>query len=133
MADLLIVDDDAETADLLSELLRFDGHATRVASNGMEGLTLLRDRRPDLVVLDVEMPSLSGPEMALEMFLRDRGLESIPIILCSGVLDLDSVAAEVGTRYFLPKPYDPMVLTHLIQQVLRERAAPHPHLPEKRP
>ncbi|MBX3197791.1 MAG: response regulator [Labilithrix sp.] len=133
MADLLIVDDDAETADLLSELLRFDGHVTRIATNGMEGLTLLRERRPDLVVLDVEMPALTGPEMALEMFLRDRGLENIPIILCSGVLDLDSIAAEVGTRYFLPKPYDPLVLTRLIQRVLEERAAPHPHLQEKRP
>lgn len=131
MADLLIVDDDTDTADLLSELLRFDGHATRVANSGMQGLDLLHDRRPDLVVLDVEMPTLSGPEMALQMFLRDRGLENIPIILCSGVLDLDSVAEEVGTRYFLPKPYDPVVLMHLIQQVLTERAAPHPHLPEK--
>ncbi|MCW5831528.1 MAG: hypothetical protein KIS78_03635, partial [Labilithrix sp.] len=83
--------------------------------------------------LDVEMPALTGPEMALEMFLRDRGLENIPIILCSGVLDLESIAADVGTRYFLPKPYDPSALTRLIQRVLEERAAPQPRLLEKRP
>lgn len=131
MADLLIVDDDVDTADLLSEMLRFDGHDTRVANDGSEGLSLARDRKPDLVVLDVEMPKVSGPEMAHEMFLRDRGLESVPIILCSGVLDLGGVAASVGTRYFLPKPYALDSLLSLIGRVLRERVPPAPPSEER--
>ncbi|AKV02195.1 Two-component response regulator [Labilithrix luteola] len=131
MADLLIVDDDVDTADLLSELLHFDGYDTRVANDGSEALSLLDARKPDLVVLDVEMPKVSGPEMAHQMFMRNHGLESVPIILCSGMLDLGVVAASVGTRYYLSKPYALDSLVSLIGRALRERAAPDPP-PEKR-
>jgi DNA-binding NtrC family response regulator len=133
MANLLIVDDDADMAALLADLLCLSGHTTRVASNGKEGLAALHASKPDLVVLDVEMPMLTGPEMALEMFLRDRGLEHIPVVLCSGVLDLDRVAAFVGTRYFMSKPYDPVVLMELIERALVERVPPHPSVPERQP
>lgn len=125
MADVLIVDDDADTADLLSELLQHMGHTTRVARDGREGLVRLKERLPDVVVLDVEMPKLTGPELALEMFLQDHGLEDVPIVLCSGVLDLEAFADHVGTKYFLAKPYDAGELLSLIELANHERIAPH--------
>ncbi len=124
MADVLIVDDDCDTADLLAELLRHTGHTTRVANDGREGLLFLNERMPDLVVLDVEMPRLTGPEMALEMFIHDHGLEDIPIVLCSGVLDLERFAKHVGTKYFLGKPYDASELLALIDRALAEGTPP---------
>jgi DNA-binding NtrC family response regulator len=126
MSNLLVVDDDSDMALLLADLLGLSGHTVRVANNGREGLEAMRASAPDLVVVDVEMPTLTGPEMALEMFLRDRGLEKIPVILCSGVLDLDRVAAWVGTHYFMSKPYDPGVLLELIERALVEHIPPHP-------
>lgn len=126
MADLLVVDDDVEVGDLVAELFRDEGHRVRVARNGREGLNMLRVRRPDLVLLDVEMPQLTGPEMAHEMFLQNCGLEKIPVVLLSGVLNLQEVAAAVGTPYFLGKPYPLESLLAVAGHALIERASPRP-------
>ncbi len=124
MADLLLVDDDADVTDALSEVLQAEGHEVRVAHDGRQGLALLDERRPDLVVLDVEMPVLTGPDMAHQMFLHNLGMECIPIVLCSGVLDLPRLAAFVGTSYFLPSPFNLSTLLNLLSRVLRERTPP---------
>jgi DNA-binding response OmpR family regulator len=131
MADLLIVDDDRDLAELLGEVLAYHGHQVRFAHDGMDGLRELSRRMPDAVLLDVEMPVLDGPGMAWQMFLRNRGLETIPIILLSGVVDLERLAARVGTPYFLGKPYAPSAVRALCDRALVERAAPVP--PADRP
>ena len=128
MADILIVDDDEDTAEALSELLLLYGHRLRVAHDGLEGLRCLDERLPDLVLLDVEMPRLSGPGMAYQMFLRDLGRERIPIVLLSGLLDLSEVASAVGTPYFLGKPYSIDAVLALIARALEEKAPPMPRL-----
>ena len=123
MANVLIVDDDDDIRSLVSMLVEAAGHSVQQATNGREGVEAVAEQRPDLVVLDVEMPVLTGPEMAYEMFIRNCGVEKIPIILTSGVVGLDEVAEMVGTRYFLPKPYDPTALLQLIERTLHERVA----------
>lgn len=128
MADLLIVDDDADIAELLGEALAHHGHHVRIARDGMEGLSELASRMPDAVLLDVEMPILDGPDMACQMFLRNCGLESIPIILLSGVVDLERIAARVGTPYFLGKPYALSAIRALCDRALAERTPPAPTL-----
>jgi DNA-binding response OmpR family regulator len=124
MANLLLVDDDRDIADTLAEFLRDEGHLVRIADNGGEGLRVLEDGYPDLVLLDVEMPVLDGPCMAHQMFLRDLGRERVPILFLSGVADLPRVAARVGTPYYLPKPFSLDRLLHMLARALRERAAP---------
>src|SRR5262249_13775852 len=99
MADLLVVDDDPDVGDMLADILRCEGHSVRVARGGSQGLTLLAERLPDAVLLDVEMPLMTGPQMALRMFVNDCGQEEIPIVLQSGVKDLPAVAALVNTPY----------------------------------
>lgn len=126
MADLLIVDDDMDVAELLGEALAYRGHSIRIAHDGEEGLRELAVRMPDAVLLDVEMPVLDGPGMAYQMFMRDLGLESIPIVLLSGIVDLESVAARVGTPYFLCKPYSLNAVFSLCARALAERTAPSP-------
>jgi DNA-binding NtrC family response regulator len=127
MAKLLIVDDDHTAGDLLASLMIAEGHDVQVARNGHDGLgALVHGALPELVLLDVEMPILSGPEMAYAMFFRDAGMEKIPVILLSGVLDLPGVAATVGTPYFLEKPYALDRLLTLIGKALVERTPPRP-------
>jgi len=126
MADILVVDDDRDTADALSDFLTMEGHQVRIAGDGLEGLTCLDARLPDLVLLDVEMPRLTGPEMAYEMLVRNVGREKIPIVLLSGFLNLRQVAARVGTKYFLGKPYSIDAALALIARALEERSAPLP-------
>ena len=129
---LLIVDDDSDLADLLAEALRSEGHQVTVAYDGAEGLRLVSAQRPDLLLLDVEMPLVDGPEMAYQLLLRNCGQENIPIVLLSGVVDLPQVAARVGTPYFLAKPYDVEALLPLVDRALAERIPPRPHEPELR-
>ena len=126
MADLLIVDDDRDQARLLGEVLAHHGHQVRLGRDGEDGLRELAIRQPDAVLLDVEMPLLDGPGMAWQMFVRDCGLETIPIILVSGAADLERIAARVGTPYFLAKPYALDALTALCDRALTERAPPVP-------
>jgi DNA-binding NtrC family response regulator len=126
VADVLVVDDDEDVAWTLEQHLLLEGYTVRVAHDGEEGLELLRERMPDLVVLDVEMPLLDGPEMAYRMFVHNCGLENIPIVLSSGVFDLAAVAARVGTPYFTAKPSDPDDVKQLIRRALTERELPRP-------
>jgi CheY-like chemotaxis protein len=131
MANLLIVDDDEDTVSLLEDILASEGHRISVAHDGLQGLERLRSG-VDLILLDVEMPRLTGPGMAYQLFLRDAGDERIPIVLLSGVLDLPRVAAAVGTPYFLAKPYALAALLALIARALAERSPPRPALRQPR-
>jgi DNA-binding NtrC family response regulator len=128
MADLLVVDDDSDLGDMLADVLRANGHSVRVARDGSQGLVALQDRLPEAVLLDVEMPMLTGPQMAVRMFLHDCGQEEIPIILQSGVKDLGSVAAFVNTPYFLKKPFTLEQMLNLLGRALDERIPPRPSL-----
>jgi len=126
VADLLIVDDDLDSAEALADILRVEGHEVRVGYDGREGLRLARERYPALALLDVEMPHLDGPGMAFHMFVHDMGLENVPVILLSGVANLADVAMTVGTPYFLSKPYRYERLMTLVDRALSEGVAPTP-------
>jgi CheY-like chemotaxis protein len=127
MAAVLLVDDDSDMTELLADFLRAEGHVVWVARDGAEGFSILKgNNRPDLILLDVDMPVLTGPEMAHAVVVHDMGLEHIPVVLVSGSLDLRAVSAAVGTPYYLAKPYDLEQLAGLIQRVLAEREPPRP-------
>lgn len=126
MASLLVIDDDIDSADVLAEVMRSQGHDVRVGHDGREGLRLADAKRPDLALLDVEMPFLDGPGLANAMLLHNLGLESVPVIFLSGVSNLSDVAARVGTPYFLNKPYGFERLLSLVERALTERRSPRP-------
>jgi CheY-like chemotaxis protein len=126
MAQLLIVEDDDDIRELLSELLGAVGHDVCSARDGVEALELLRQMTPELVLLDVEMPRLDGPSVVLQMAQNDHGWDKIPVILLSGAADLRVTARRVGTPYFIAKPTDLDGLTRTVEEALRERIAPRP-------
>src|SRR4051794_37532238 len=126
MSELLIVDDDDDLSEILQEALEMHGHHARRAINGARGLKELQTHVPDAIVLDVEMPEVDGPAMALAMYMHDEGLENVPIVLVSGIVGLPAIAARVGTPYFLAKPYSLAALTALCDRALAERQTPHP-------
>jgi DNA-binding NtrC family response regulator len=130
MADLLIVDDDIDSAEVLAEIMRADGHEVRVGYDGQEGLRLAAERIPELALIDVEMPLLDGPGMAYQMFLEDMGLDAVPVVFLSGVPNLREVAARAGTPYFLSKPYRYRQLIAVVAHALAERVAPRPQQPQ---
>ena len=126
MADVLLVEDDDDVAFLIEVFLEEDGHRVRRARNGEQGLALLDERLPELVLMDVEMPVLDGPGMAARMLVEDAGRERIPVVLVSGAVELSSVAERVGTPYALAKPFEPNALLALASRALHERRVPTP-------
>jgi DNA-binding response OmpR family regulator len=126
MANILIVDDDLDIAEAFGDVLRAEGHNVHTAHSGVGGLSSLRGGLPlpSVIVLDVEMPVLNGPDMAHEMLLHDAGEEKVPIILVSARNDLSEIAERMGTPYFLSKPCDIKDLVAVLNRALREHQAP---------
>jgi DNA-binding NtrC family response regulator len=131
MASILVVDDDVDTGDLLADLLREGGHEVRIARDGRDGYSQLQVSGADLVVLDVEMPVLTGPEMAFAMFLHNLGLDKIPVVLLSGALNLRGIADAVGTPYYVGKPCSLEALLAVVDDALVHRVYPQPRLPPR--
>lgn len=81
---ILIVDDEYGLADLVSDLLEAAGYDTMVASNGLEGLQSIEQNEPDLVVMDVMMPLVDGPEM-LQQMRSNPETADIPVIMMTAM------------------------------------------------
>lgn len=126
MASILIVDDDVDVSELAQQLLELRGHEVRLATDGAQGIAELTTDLADVVLLDIEMPVLDGPGMAHEMSVRDRGMEQIPIVVCSGAASSLAIAREIGTPYVLEKPYGFEKLCRVVNKALSEGLAPQP-------
>jgi DNA-binding response OmpR family regulator len=124
--DLLLVEDELDIAIPLKMFLEIEGYSVRRAENGQAGLNEISKRFPDLILLDVEMPKLTGPQMAISLLIEDCGRENIPILLLSGVNNLTEVARRIGTPYFLAKPFSFDELAAVLKKALRERVIPRP-------
>src|SRR5215211_470840 len=119
---ILIVDDDRVTRMLLARTLGALGHHVATAVNGREALERMRATQPDVVLLDIVMPELDGVTV-LERIKADPELHAVPVIMISGLDDLDSVirCIELGADDYLPKPFDPVLLRARIRAGLNKR------------
>jgi len=105
---VLIVDDDEELVELLSDVFDKEGRFdVRMANNGFDAGMLVREFRPDLVVLDVMLPDINGKEVC-QRIRSDDTLESVKIICISGMVEQDKIAElkEAGANDFMHKPFN---------------------------
>jgi CheY-like chemotaxis protein len=86
MARILVVEDDPDTNEILSKLLRSYGHRTTCAFTGEGALAVIGSARPELVILDIMMPGMDGMEV-LRTIRSSRRFATIPVILFSAVAD----------------------------------------------
>lgn len=126
MSTLLLVEDDQDLRDLLTDMLQIMGHDVRAAPNGLEALRAIDDERPQLVISDVEMPVLDAQAMIYRMFVENLGRENVPVILMSGSARLRDVGEAVGTPYALHKPFQADALQKLVNRALTEAVPPRP-------
>jgi CheY-like chemotaxis protein len=101
---------------------RYDFKVT-TANNGKEGLRLARTMRPDLILLDIMMPDMAGPEVA-EKLLLDPNTKNIPIIFLTALVQKNEVAEDagmVGGREFIAKPVGKEELVNRIEATLNLR------------
>lgn len=106
--EILIVEDSDVQAFSLKKLLVESGYSVRVARNGVEGLGLIRERKPAVVISDIVMPVMDGYEMCRRV-KDDRALREIPLILLTTLTDTEDIikGLNAGADNYVTKPYDP--------------------------
>ena len=107
-AQILIVEDNATNLELVDYLLKCRGYATVSAIDGEQGLRSARERRPDLIVCDLQMPVMSGYEVIREL-KRDAHLKHIPVVAvtASSMSGDARKALAAGFDGYIAKPLDP--------------------------
>jgi len=118
---VLVVDDDTSIRKMIVAALKRDGYSFVEAANGLEALDLMRSEKPDVVVLDLMMPVLSGWDVLRERS-HDAELRGIPVIIVSANRDpAVATAVDQGICAFLPKPFDIGALSALVRSCIVAR------------
>jgi putative two-component system response regulator len=119
-AQILIIDDDEKTREIMGLLLQQKGYETVEAESGESALESMKATLPDLVLLDVEMPGISGFEV-VKRLKSDARTRTIPVIMVTGLGDRSSRlnALENGAEDYLLKPVDPAELWMRVRNHLR--------------
>jgi PAS domain S-box-containing protein len=119
---VLVIDDDAAARDILARTLRKEGFEVAQAADGHEGLTLARERRPDVITLDVLMPGMDGWAV-LTALKDDPDLSGIPVVMLS-VVDETNLGFALGASDYLTKPIDRERLTRVVARLAGDRGQP---------
>jgi two-component system cell cycle response regulator DivK len=121
---ILLVDDYPDAVDVLAIYLRGMGFTVLTACDGQDALRQAADAVPNLIVMDLEMPVLSGYEVAVELRARDA-TRHIPLIAATGHSHARQIdeARQAGFDAVIVKPCDPDELVSTIQRLLQPRAA----------
>ncbi|MBE2184807.1 MAG: response regulator [Anaerolineae bacterium] len=119
---VLVADDIADSRQLLVDIVSSMGVDIVQAANGNEALQLARERLPDLILLDVNMPGLSGFEV-LSFLKAESETASIPVLMLTALADIDSrvQGLKLGADDYLTKPYSPRELMERIRTRLRNK------------
>jgi CheY-like chemotaxis protein len=126
--DILVVEDLPASQKLFDRILRAAGHRVRLAANGVEAIRSFRGRRPDLILMDLQMPILDGLQTSTILCLLQSPEPRVPIIAttaCSPVFDRDRFLS-IGVEAFLPKPFEARQLVHLVTQLTARSAKMSP-------
>ena len=120
-AEILVVDDDPQITTLLQFRLRKVDYAPRVVNNGEDALRAIQEKKPDLVILDVMMPGMSGYEVC-EKIKSDEKTSDIPVIMLTA-LDMGKdfeKALEKKADWFITKPFETEHVLKRIQYLLEK-------------
>ena len=124
---ILVIDDEPDVISYLSAFLQDEGFWVFEASNGADGLTLAREKAPDLITLDITMPGMSGIEV-LTALRRDGHLSRIPVIIITGVTAFERLTDFRDVRPpegFISKPINLEKLLSMIEEILASADGTH--------
>ncbi|HEX7030216.1 MAG TPA: response regulator [Gammaproteobacteria bacterium] len=116
-ADILIVEDEPKIAELLADYLRAAGHAPRILSNGNDVVPAVRERAPDMLLLDLMLPGRDGIDICREL----RTFTDVPIIMVTArVEEVDRLLGlELGADDYICKPFSPREVVARVRALLR--------------
>jgi DNA-binding response OmpR family regulator len=129
---ILIVDDNIDSITILRSILETNGFAVRTAQSGLEALEQLKDDLPDVVLLDVMMPEMSGLEV-LERIKNSHATSKVPVIMVTAKTQDEDVMVgyQYGADYYITKPCTAKQLLYGIGLVLGKAEAAAAPPPEK--
>jgi DNA-binding response OmpR family regulator len=119
MARIIIAEDDEIVSDIARDALTKAGHIVGVAYNGADALRAIQAKEPDLVILDCNMPELSGLLVLREM-RNSSALYDTPVLVLTGRRDSRDVelAYNQGASDYMKKPFDPDELVFRVEELL---------------
>jgi two-component system, OmpR family, phosphate regulon response regulator PhoB len=125
MARILVVEDEEDLQEVLSYNLRQAGHEVTIVGTGQEGLTRVRAEAPELVLLDLMLPDMSGTDVCRAL-KSDPATRQIPVVMLTAKgEEIDRVVGfELGADDYVVKPYSMRELALRLQAILRRRAVP---------
>ncbi len=120
MKTILVVDDEEMNLKMVEYILQQEGYDVVKAISGMSCLDYLKFNKPDLILLDVEMPVMSGIQ-TLEVLRASEEYKSLPVMFLTASADADTVAAagRLGVLSYVKKPFMPQDLLDRVQKILR--------------
>lgn len=118
---ILVVEDQEDNRKILRDLLTSRGYNVIEATDGLEGVRLTRENRPDLILMDIQLPGMDGYE-ATRQIKADDDVKGIPIIVVTSyALSGDSQKAfAAGCDAYIAKPYSPRQMLARIQEFLEQ-------------
>jgi DNA-binding response OmpR family regulator len=122
---VLLVDDDEELVELITDVLERDGRfEVRTANNGFDAGMMVKEYRPDLIVLDVMLPDINGKEVC-QRVRSDSTMDEVRIICISGMVEEDKIddLRLAGANDFLHKPFEVEALIDRMCQLLELETA----------
>jgi two-component system phosphate regulon response regulator PhoB len=122
MASILIIEDHPTMRDAMRLVLEEGGHDVEEASDGEAGIEMARDRSPDVVLLDLSIPVVSGSEV-LETLKSDPSTAGVLIVIVTATGEEGRRRAlSQGADGYITKPFSPLALLKIVEQVLRGSA-----------
>ena len=116
---ILVIDDQPFMIKLIEYNLRKHGYETVTETDGLKALRNIDDIAPDLVFLDIRMPSITGTELCSRLRKRDI-MREVPIIILTGQMqkDIEEKARAAGASAFMTKPFSPSALKAKVKELL---------------
>jgi DNA-binding response OmpR family regulator len=116
---ILIVEDEMKLAGVVANFFNRDGFDTSVETNGKRVLEKMKSEKPDLILMDVMLPGMTGFELSKKIKANAK-FKNIPIIATTGLTDANfqKTALKSGIDHFVAKPYEPLYLLKMVRTVL---------------
>jgi len=126
MKTVLVIDHDLEVRSVIAATLNYADYAVRQARNGREGILMVLDQRPDLILCDVRVPEMDGYR-TLAAIRNFHGTADIPFILMTGVMRREELRRAVGcaANDYLIKPFSALELIQTVETTLDEAQRGH--------
>ncbi|UCD71361.1 MAG: diguanylate cyclase [Syntrophobacterales bacterium] len=118
-AKILIIDDIPDTVDIVKKLFKSEGHAVFTASTGEEGVRRATQIKPDVILLDINLPGIDG-NMALRKIKRETPGQSVVMLTAYATLDNAIQALKEGASDFVKKPFEMDHLVHIVNRCIEK-------------